>query len=142
MSSDLYNDSYSGAMGAQIRLDLAFAISMSGVFLMNVPGWRWAPPVLAFGGGVWVWRELLTVRRHLRPGEKWNFSRGVDELEQHIYRKADAAAHWVLILACLALDGASRLWPSRPELHAFRGLWALLFAVRWLTSAIVRWRYR
>jgi hypothetical protein len=141
MSSDLYNDGQSGAMGAKVRMDLAFAIGMLGLFLMNVFRAHWMGPVVFFSACLWVFAEFLASRRH--PDEKWMFSnRGVDELEHHIQRQADAAAHWVLVLSCVALEGVSRLWPSRPELHAFRGLWALLFAVRWLTSALVRWRYR
>jgi len=129
-------------MGAKVRVDLAFAITMCGLFLMNRPGWGWTPEVLSSVGGVWLLGEILAYSRHLAPDEKWIFSKVNDELERHILRQADAAAHWVLMGACWALDAASRLWPSHLELQAFRGLWALLFAVRWLTSAVVRWRYR
>jgi hypothetical protein len=124
-------------------LDLAFALTMFNGFLMNQPGWTWTPAILLFVGTAWLVRELIVSLRHLPPGEKWPFGRSaIDELDQHIQLKADALAHWVLILLCFALEGASRLWPSRPELRVFRGLWSLLLAVRWLTSAAVRWRYR
>ena len=82
MSSDLYRDSDSGAMRARVRYELALAIAMVGVFLMNVPGWRWAPVIMLFTGCFWGFWEVVAYGRHLRPGKKSIFS-NADKLEQH-----------------------------------------------------------
>ena len=195
MTSDL-DSSIKASTSGKIRFELALAVCLLGWFLVQVPGWPWAGPILGVGAAVWGLVEFVLVRERAVPGESsWVPRKGwpiaallllvcsivpfvvllnglegspfssstvvasliglviacvwlrpkqfrVDELEQRIQWEADATAHFVIILALWFLDGLSRLWPSRTELLAFRGLWLAPLAIRSLSTAIARWHYR